>query len=377
MPQVPESDNGAFVDGMPAIPKNRFERFAHVDALRAFAILLVGLFHVGVSKAPGDSGVTVFFTISGFIITSLLLREWSRTGRLQLSRFYARRFFKLAPPFAVAIIIPSLLWAASVHRLPLSLMIAQTFFSYNWALIADSSASATVMPGTAVTWSLAVEEQFYIVFAILWIVFVRLKRPILVISVFAIVVVVVASLVRFNFLISAAPHVNTQFNTFARMDAIACGVLLAVGLHLNQRGSLTQFNRLVSDRLLIMAVISYPLVGLPQWNWWEALVRPICYPVIAGIVIAYGAIAPPSQIRRLFDRVCTGSLVTAVGVASYSIYLTHAVLYGLADTLFPPLALATPFVRMVVLLPLAFAIGWVLHRLVEVPVLAWRVRRGL
>src|ERR1700722_3081685 len=87
-------------------------RYAHIDAMRALAVMLVVFAHAGLSKIiPGGSGVTIFFSISGFIITYLLLREKDATGGFEIRGFYLRRGLKIGPPLIVCVIIPTLILA--------------------------------------------------------------------------------------------------------------------------------------------------------------------------------------------------------------------------------------------------------------------------
>ncbi|MGW9345945.1 acyltransferase family protein, partial [Streptomyces albidoflavus] len=108
-----------------ATPLNSANRFAHIDAMRAFAVMVVVIAHAGLGHiVPGGSGVTIFFSISGFIITYLLLRERQKTDGFSVSSFYRRRFFKIFPPFAVAVIVPSLIWSIQ-HPIDWTAFLAQ------------------------------------------------------------------------------------------------------------------------------------------------------------------------------------------------------------------------------------------------------------
>src|SRR5215475_7724713 len=83
-----------------------------VEGLRAVAVGLVVLYHAGLSRLPGGFvGVDVFFVISGFLITSLLIKELDRTGRISLTRFYARRAKRLLPAAAIVLVVTTVLTA--------------------------------------------------------------------------------------------------------------------------------------------------------------------------------------------------------------------------------------------------------------------------
>src|SRR3954469_19419128 len=92
----------------PEPPLNSANRFAHIDAMRAVAVGLVVVAHAGLDRVvPGGSGVTIFFSISGFIITYLVLRERDSAGGFAVGHFYLRRALKLGPPLVVIVFIPT------------------------------------------------------------------------------------------------------------------------------------------------------------------------------------------------------------------------------------------------------------------------------
>ena len=147
-------------------------RFQHIDAMRAFAVALVVFSHAGLTFVPGGSGVTVFFCISGFWITYTMLRERERTGGFDWGGFYFRRAVKLAPPLVLIIVIPTLIYSL-FHRIDWLDFLGQVFFFFNWRY---TDSEVLVMPGSVVTWSLSIEEQFYLVIALVWLAAVRWRR---------------------------------------------------------------------------------------------------------------------------------------------------------------------------------------------------------
>ena len=148
-------------------------RYAHIDAMRAFAVLLVVFSHAGLSFVPGGSGVTIFFAISGFIITYLILRERDKTGGFDVAGFYIRRLLKIAPPLLLAIVLPTAIYWLRGGAVNLLDFLGQVFFFFNLRYL-DSE--ITVLPGTHVMWSLSIEEQFYLIFALIWLFMVRWER---------------------------------------------------------------------------------------------------------------------------------------------------------------------------------------------------------
>ena len=147
-----------------------------LDGLRALAVMAVVAYHLGLGWVPGGMlGVGVFFTLSGYLITDLLLAQYHRTGRLDLADFWRRRARRLLPAVLVMLTVV-LAWVTALDRsqLPALRGVAVSALGYvsNWWLIAQHSAYfARFGPPSPLghLWSLAVEEQFYLVWPwLLW-----------------------------------------------------------------------------------------------------------------------------------------------------------------------------------------------------------------
>jgi peptidoglycan/LPS O-acetylase OafA/YrhL/lysophospholipase L1-like esterase len=140
-----------------------------LDGLRALAVIAVIAFHEQLGWAPGGLlGVGVFFTLSGYLITDLLLGQWARTGRLALADFWLRRARRLLPALFVMLIVVSA-WVTVADRSQLARLrgavTAAATYSSNWYLIVENqSYFARFAPPAPLDhlWSLAVEEQFYL-----------------------------------------------------------------------------------------------------------------------------------------------------------------------------------------------------------------------
>ncbi|GAA1038097.1 SGNH hydrolase domain-containing protein [Virgisporangium ochraceum] len=146
-----------------------------IEGLRAVAVLLVVLYHAGVPGIPGGFvGVDVFFVISGFLITQLLLRELARSGEISIPGFYARRFVRLLP--AASVVLVATLVAAWVWMPPVRFrgIAVDALFTVGYAMNYRLAVEGTDYLASAQTpsplqhfWSLAVEEQFYVVWPLL------------------------------------------------------------------------------------------------------------------------------------------------------------------------------------------------------------------
>lgn len=142
-----------------------------LDGLRALSFFLVFFAHAGVEQIPGGFGVTVFFFLSGFLITTLLRVEEDRTGNVNLKHFYLRRVLRILPPFYL--VLGGALftgWLEStkqpIHLDPNATLSQMLHFSNYWIAFRGWNG---ILPGTGVYWSLAVEEHFYLLFPALYI----------------------------------------------------------------------------------------------------------------------------------------------------------------------------------------------------------------
>lgn len=168
-----------------------------IQGLRAVAVLSVIAFHARLPISGGFIGVDVFFVISGFVITAMLYREWVKTGGINFSRFYGRRFRRLSPALSLVIcttIVLSTLLASplsTLHQTALTALGATAFIA-NFVIAANTGGyfhPDAAMNPLLNTWSLSVEEQFYALFPLLllfaWIISRKLRTgrwiPILVV----------------------------------------------------------------------------------------------------------------------------------------------------------------------------------------------------
>jgi len=157
----------------------RLDRVPALDGIRAIAVLMVMASHFdhGQLTEGGVVGVTMFFTLSGFLITSLLIAEHETRGRIALGPFYRSRVLRLFPALALLLVILLSLTAAG---LPTRVTPALTFsvlgYASNWFLLATATGGQVHWSALSHTWSLAIEEQFYLVWPLVVIVALRIGR---------------------------------------------------------------------------------------------------------------------------------------------------------------------------------------------------------
>ncbi|KNX38538.1 acyltransferase family protein [Luteipulveratus halotolerans] len=310
-----------------------------IEGLRAVAVVLVLLAHAGVPGLDGGFiGVDVFFVISGFLITGLLVREVSATGRVSLLAFWARRAKRLLPAAATVLAVtmlatwaflPTLRWNEAGGDI-----VAAAAYVLNWHLadrsvdyLAEDSAPSVVQH----YWSLSVEEQFYVLWPLLVIVAVwvaarfglAVRRALTV----ALALVVVPSLVWSVWLTSTSAA-EAYFVTPTRLWELGIGglVALAPGLWRSLPGRAAR--ALAWSGLVAVVAGAFVIDTSVAWPGYAALVPTLgAAAVIAGGAHGVGAGALLAQ-----------PLMQRIGRLSYSLYLWHWPVLVVADHLWGPLA---------------------------------------
>lgn len=194
-----------------------------LDGLRAVSILTVLLYHFGYSQVPGDLGVSGFFVISGFLITWLLSKEMQASGTISLQSFYLRRMLRIFPAYYVFLAFMYVQENLRGYSWPSGLLSAGILYLVNYFNAFNGH------PGTAIAhaWSLAVEEQFYFIWPLLFL-YARRKGVGFSIRITAICIAAVVALRSFLYLELSVPNAYV-YNAFeTRFDSLAVGCLIAL-----------------------------------------------------------------------------------------------------------------------------------------------------
>jgi peptidoglycan/LPS O-acetylase OafA/YrhL len=337
-----------------------------LDGVRGIAIAIVVAFHAFGWPVAGTLGVDLFFVLSGFLITTLLLEEYERSGRIGTRAFYVRRARRLLPAL-FALLVPFLLIALSavVFRgsLPSSLLLglggALTYTS-NIVVAADPSA----VPAALIhLWSLGAEEQFYIVWPLLLVVLIR-RGGVRIIGRALGVLLVVAVLYRLQLLLRGASIERLYYAPDTHADSLLVGCAFG---WLFVRGRLPWFiaserARNVSIAVSLAAVIAAAvLLGhVPSRLAYELQLVPTVFAVAAGVFIACAALGGSSVARAL-----SASPLAFLGRISYSLYLWHLPLLVAFAGLHREFGL-----RSIAAVVAAVAVATVSRFMIELPVLA-------
>jgi peptidoglycan/LPS O-acetylase OafA/YrhL len=329
-------------------------RVVSLDGLRALAILLVLLDHSLTNFEGGGIGVSVFFVLSGFLITTLLVRERERTGNVSLRLFYSRRALRLYPALLVMLAVTIVLGCSAKMGL-----IAATYTTDIYNAVTSNSTGPYQH-----TWSLSLEEQFYLLWPLLLApLALRYRRhavPILLVAAFGSTAFAwfgtQAMVARDGTITSAV------FNPLWQAHGLLIGCALALW---RPRAKVRRPNEMIlagSAAILVIAVLASVTVDRDWAAGWNLLSELAAAAVIAGMVAG----EPLRGLSRIYE---TGAAVW-IGARSYGIYLWHlpliylVALHGLA----PP-NVSSLLGAAVIGVPLAFVAAAISYRWVEAPFL--------
>ena len=297
-----------------------------LDGLRSVAVYLVLVFHCGVAAlAGGFIGVDVFFVLSGFLVTNVMLEEIRSTGTLSLGRFYARRVRRLLPAAVLVVVATCLLFVlvASVTRRLEIVGDARAALLYvaNWHFLGQSNdyfAQEDAASPFLHFWSLAIEEQFYVVFPVVLLLLARRARRRLRTTALVVAALGLASLGAQLYWMSADPN-HAYYGTDARLYQLLAGALLAVLLVGRPRladsrwGSAPVAGAGALLGLAGLGVLGSGLVDVvPGWRGLGATVATVA--VIAGITL---------RSRSWLARALARPVPVYLGTISYGTYLWH------------------------------------------------------
>lgn len=326
LPELPERYN------RPGAPRanSGAPRVAALDGLRGIAIATVVAFHAG-ALPGGFLGVDLFFVLSGYLITGLLLRERDESGNISLSNFWTRRARRLFPAIIV-LVGAAQLWART-HALPRELdvlngqSVAAMLYVSNWYNIFFDVGYWSVGPSHSPLnhlWSLAIEEQYYLLFPILF-AFWFAKSSKRSVSQFALTCALLAigSIVLSALLYTTLGGNRSYFGTDTRIGAILAGCALAAFLHARRESTAAQSARLYTPGNIAVAVSA--LVIFAFWIVMRTT-TPFLYTggfalhAIASLVLITTIVTRPES---AFVKALEWRPLVWLGERSYSLYLWH------------------------------------------------------
>lgn len=288
-------------------------RFGALDGLRAISVVGVVWYHVsGIQEPPpinqGYRGVDLFFAISGFLITTLLLREWSKSGRINFRRFYLRRTLRIFPVYYLVLAGYCVLTATVGHGTEKAAefwnnLLAFTTFTSNWFVNHKNDTEGITF---YFAWSLATEEQFYLFWPLVLVLILTLTRQKWPAAILLVSLIVLSQLGRMQdgehfawvVLASLAP-------------AILMGAIAAITLH-SQRGFIA-VSSVLGNRWASLLVAAILLAAL-TFHTSDLLIQFLLVICVVSLCVTEDT---------LLHSLLQHRTLVSIGVISYGIYLLH------------------------------------------------------
>ncbi|QGG40299.1 acyltransferase family protein [Aeromicrobium yanjiei] len=335
-----------------------------IEGMRAIAVVAVLLFHAGLPWAAGGFvGVDVFFVLSGFLITGLLAREISRSGRIRIGTFWARRVKRLLPAGAVVLVFSAVV--AYVY-LPITQrdefggdIVAAALYVVNWRLAERSVDYLAEDVGASPVqhyWSLSVEEQFYVLWPLLMLAVAVLAARRWRGVAFGVLGLVTAASFAWSVVQSHSHPGTAFFVSTTRVWELGVGALLALAA--TRVAALPAAVR-AAGGWVGLALIAYAVLVFDAGTTWPGA-NALVPTVGAALMIASGLATTPGSPQRMLSL----APMVWIGGLSYSIYLWHWPVLVAAQAHDPDLAQGW----VVALVLASIAPAWLCHRLIENPV---------
>ncbi len=339
-----------------------------LDGIRAGSFILVFLAHAGLENVvPGGVGVTTFFFLSGFLITTLMRQELAETGEVSFKHFYLRRVLRIMPPFYAVLLLAALLSSLGAIAGPPQYkpLLAQALhFANYWAVRHGSQGQ---IAGTGVYWSLAVEEHFYLLFPAIFVLLHRaLRRPLhRAAFLWGICLLILAWRCALVFGAGVVPD-RTYLASDTRIDSILFGCVLALvknpALDREGPGERMRWLRVMlpaGGGLMLLSLLfrdprfretfRYSVQGVALYPFFVCAVRN-----------------PGLSVFRLLNH----RLVQRIGVLSYSLYLVHHVVILGVRRAFQ----IHPVLQAVIAFAISFLVASAIWRWIERPCARLRQR---
>ena len=356
---------------------NKSKYLPSIDSLRALAVLAVIIYHVDVNYLPGGFlGVDLFFVLSGYLISSLIIKEYRKTGSLNLYNFYIRRARRLLPAvyfmITVGLVVMVLFNEVLLRKSHLDAIFGYIYSSNWWYIFhkLDYFDSFGAQSPFKHLWSLAIEEQFYMIFPLLFLLINRKKKSkdgtyklnknFLYVVLGLILVSLIVHILLFDINNISRIYFGTDTRAFSLLVGVVGAILYPMEkLHTKVTPQQNIMYSVVS--LVSIAILITVMIYTSEYNTWLYRGGFLLVAILGLIVI----ISSGKQ-HTLMSRLLSFKPVVFIGKISYSLYLWH----------FPILVLTTPvseignpnIIFVILRIILTFALATASYVFVETPI---------
>jgi peptidoglycan/LPS O-acetylase OafA/YrhL len=340
-----------------------------LDGIRAASFMLVFFAHAGLDKKiPGGLGVTIFFFLSGYLITTLLRTEADQNGHISIRDFYIRRVLRIFPPFYLAIFLGMLLHWTGVLDGPIgngTLMQSLHLGNY-WTIFRQTHGLSLdgIARGSNVLWSLAVEEHFYLIFPVLYVLLRKRLNPAGQATVLAVICGLILLWRCVLVLHFHVADVRTFCGTDTRADSILWGCIFAIACN-----PMLDKPRVLGLRLIALFVLAVAVMGLTLRVRDERFRETLRY-TLQGLILFPVFTAAIIYHESPMFRWLNWKPIRQLGLLSYSLYLVHyTVIYVVAAHV-----KSTPLIRGIISFAVSLAVSLAFFHGIERPCARLRKR---
>lgn len=356
---------------------NKSKYLPSIDSLRALAVLAVIIYHVDVNYLPGGFlGVDLFFVLSGYLISSLIIKEYKKTGSVNLYNFYIRRARRLLPAvyfmITVGLVVMVLFNEVLLRKSHLDAIFGYIYSSNWWYIFhkLDYFDSFGAQSPFKHLWSLAIEEQFYMIFPLLFLLVNRKKKSkdgtyklnknFLYVVLGLIIVSLIAHIILFDINNISRIYFGTDTRAFSLLVGVVGAILYPIE-RLHAKVTLQQNMIYSVVSLVSIATLITVMIYTSEYNTWLYRGGFLLVAVLGLIVI----ISSGKQ-HTLMSRLLSFKLVVFIGKISYSLYLWHFLVLVLTT---PVSEIGNPNIYFVILrVILTFVVAIVSYVFVETPI---------
>ncbi|MEH6937324.1 acyltransferase family protein [Bacillus sp. JJ664] len=349
----------------------QFRYMPGLDGLRALAVLSVIAYHLNLPGASGGFlGVTVFFVLSGYLITDLLIAEWSITKKIDLKNFWVRRAKRLLPGMFTLILViiatVSIFQPSLLTSLKQDSIAAVFYYSNWWYIFHDLSYFESFGPPSLLNhfWSLAVEEQFYILWPIIILIGLRFMKRKSLLFLVTITGAIISTLLMALLFVPGSDPSRVYYGTDTRAFSLLIGAALAMMWPSRKlTNKISASGRITIDIMGFFGLIIFICMVWKTNQYDGFLYRGGMFLLSISTAMLIAALAHPAS---FIGRALAMRPLKWVGLRSYGIYLWH----------FPVIILFTPkidtgeisFIRVLFQVILIFGLAALSYRFIEDPI---------